>query len=781
MSLLNSTLREVLLVLICSLCSLAHGDEALPDTRSTVELYADTDKAVQIGTGFFISDTGDVATAFHVLAGAKSLLIVSHVGSYTKFSIKAFDAERDLAVIKIDLPPGIKTPFLKTNSPPIALRGLAGYVIGNPDQKKDFTIHVTFPRDYPVLSQEWAVASHGSKSPYIFAKANVKLVALDGTLNHGMSGGPVIVNGIAVGVFSGGEEDSGGGLAWAISAEYLSNLEPAPAGVRLQDLPQLTLLSSESAKPQLQKAAQSSFGRDAFPSYVTVITDKTNLQAAADLAPQLHDGLISCKPYLDSLPDHQPVPAEGTSQDNCVALVLGTSNFLVFSSNEGSQVINNFSSTLNKLASMLEKRVAFDGTADIKQGHLRMIRDAGTACESAKPNLFAGYKREASVFFNDAVPLKNLPPFPPFGDKASTPSIQEQKRQVYEYLSGSSGKALVTTFITLTKSAERMDDALIEDLGAPFDCMQSFFRAVDFQADLTRIDDHVDAANLTPAEQAFFIGGFLSYFDTNVEMVTQCEAQVDSLQGGEEALFSFKRRHTLYLRNSDEIGTKAIGMADFEDLKKTTIQYVRDPIAKLVSGYKQKGVLLQFCQSVVKHLAERDIAHDWPDVAEAISGNQIERQKPDLKEQLEKVLGSAFTQSFIGSPSQAPSVVVNSTPALMRIVVRVWEGDLLSQCQYIATPLPERDASTIRTLSDENTATLKSEQKMVRKTLASATGPDLNLDGAWRSIEGQMDQVNLDLEQQFGIQTSGKLETTCVNLTRPDVQDKINQALAGIR
>lgn len=79
----------------------------------TIRAYSYTDRLLGSGSGFFIDGDGTLLTAYHVIDGAYSLKIeTSDEATYTVKNVVAFDAVRDIALLKVDLPS--ENAFLKT-------------------------------------------------------------------------------------------------------------------------------------------------------------------------------------------------------------------------------------------------------------------------------------------------------------------------------------------------------------------------------------------------------------------------------------------------------------------------------------------------------------------------------------------------------------------------------------------------------------------------------------------------------------------------------------------
>jgi S1-C subfamily serine protease len=127
------------------------------------------------GTGFFISRSGHVATAAHVVAN-RSDLKVSFDGRMFAATVVAHSPSIDLAILKID---AVETPHL-----PIAARG--SEALGDPI----FTI------GYPVSSLVGSqpIYSEGAVSALSGIDADKSFMQISAPIQPGNSGGPVVLD-----------------------------------------------------------------------------------------------------------------------------------------------------------------------------------------------------------------------------------------------------------------------------------------------------------------------------------------------------------------------------------------------------------------------------------------------------------------------------------------------------------------------------------------------------------------------------------------------------------
>ena len=103
--------------------------EMIASATVRVESYGKGGKLNNVGSGFFITENGEILTNFHVIAGAHSIKVRLFGGDeYVVAGIKGYDIALDLAVLKIDK---AGTSFLKVATSD-AKTGDAVYTLGSP-------------------------------------------------------------------------------------------------------------------------------------------------------------------------------------------------------------------------------------------------------------------------------------------------------------------------------------------------------------------------------------------------------------------------------------------------------------------------------------------------------------------------------------------------------------------------------------------------------------------------------------------------------------------------
>lgn len=160
------------------------------------------------GTGFFVTDTGLVATNRHVVKGQSRLYVVTR--AYRKLAAKVVyvDSDKDLALLKVD---GSGFPHLTLAPLDEVQRGEPVVAIGYPAEGMPHTI------------------THGIVSGIGKSRlaGNGTWIQTDAAINHGNSGGPLldtqgrVIGLTAVGPPSDDPHDPIIGLKYALSAQDL--------------------------------------------------------------------------------------------------------------------------------------------------------------------------------------------------------------------------------------------------------------------------------------------------------------------------------------------------------------------------------------------------------------------------------------------------------------------------------------------------------------------------------------------------------------------------------
>jgi hypothetical protein len=81
------------------------------------------------GSGFFVSDKGDILTNWHVIRGAGRIIVTPQNGMQTSAQLKDYDRAKDIALLKVNASDHV--PYLKI-SPTLPRQGEAVIAVGNP-------------------------------------------------------------------------------------------------------------------------------------------------------------------------------------------------------------------------------------------------------------------------------------------------------------------------------------------------------------------------------------------------------------------------------------------------------------------------------------------------------------------------------------------------------------------------------------------------------------------------------------------------------------------------
>lgn len=132
----------------------------------------------QIGTGFILNEEGYIATNYHVVGGASEVNVILYTGEEVKAKVINYDAQNDIAVIKIQ--DDIDVPGVVTlgDSDNINV-GEDVVAIGNPIAK-EFAGTVT---SGIISALDRTISVEGAEYNYI---------QIDAAINGGNSGGPLI-------------------------------------------------------------------------------------------------------------------------------------------------------------------------------------------------------------------------------------------------------------------------------------------------------------------------------------------------------------------------------------------------------------------------------------------------------------------------------------------------------------------------------------------------------------------------------------------------------------
>jgi S1-C subfamily serine protease len=204
----------------------SHGARAQPDQLQMIReqaspgiarIFAYTNEGVARGTGFLISQHGEIVTAYHVIYGATRIEVVLSEQRYDRVVVSRVRPDSDVAVLKVSDAVGGRSLTL---APPnwSGRSGESVYALGHPRGFiKVQLLAGRLTQDGFIPTEEW----FDDKGKNIFAVRGVKLLAIDINTEDGLSGAPVInQQAQVVGILSGSIR-RGGAYSWAVSSVAL--------------------------------------------------------------------------------------------------------------------------------------------------------------------------------------------------------------------------------------------------------------------------------------------------------------------------------------------------------------------------------------------------------------------------------------------------------------------------------------------------------------------------------------------------------------------------------
>ncbi len=183
------------------------------------------------GSGFLVSSDGRIVTNYHVIKGLYPAFVKLASGDkYDDISIIAYDARKDLAVIKIR---GFNLPTVRFGNSDDVKLGDRLVVIGNPKGLEN-------------------TISDGLLSGVRTMEQGFRNFQLSAPVSHGSSGGPVFnLKGEVVGVIDWGFEE-GQNLNFAIPGNYVRGMIEGKVKYELKNLPEEEVGIEENATPSGQ-------------------------------------------------------------------------------------------------------------------------------------------------------------------------------------------------------------------------------------------------------------------------------------------------------------------------------------------------------------------------------------------------------------------------------------------------------------------------------------------------------------------------------------------------
>jgi 2-alkenal reductase len=210
------------------------------------------------GSGFVYDDQGHIITNAHVVHGTDGIEVTFSDGLIREATLVGEDLHSDLAVLKVELPEGIKAIPLGTMDK-LAV-GQTVVAIGNP-----FGIEGTLTRGI--------ISALGRTIPALTIYSIPQAIQTDAAINPGNSGGPLLnLNGEVVGVNAQIETsstiDSNMGVGFAIPVSIIRRVVPALIDSGHYDWPWLGV-SGYTVNPALVQAMNLPVEQGAYVSSLT--------------------------------------------------------------------------------------------------------------------------------------------------------------------------------------------------------------------------------------------------------------------------------------------------------------------------------------------------------------------------------------------------------------------------------------------------------------------------------------------------------------------------------
>lgn len=167
------------------------------------------------GSGFIIDEEGHIVTNNHVVEGAEQVQVTLHDGTIVQAEVLGTDPDSDLAVIDIDLHPGILRPVELGDSDRLQV-GQRAIAIGNP-----FGLEGTLTTG--------VISALGRTLPAESLFAIPEVIQTDAAINPGNSGGPLLDGqGRVIGVNTAIRTTTGGniGVGFAVPINLAKRVIP---------------------------------------------------------------------------------------------------------------------------------------------------------------------------------------------------------------------------------------------------------------------------------------------------------------------------------------------------------------------------------------------------------------------------------------------------------------------------------------------------------------------------------------------------------------------------
>jgi len=214
-------LLRFLRIVICAAVTLTATVSARASGDSgVVAVYAQLGGKGGQGTGFLMSPSGEVVTAYHVIYGAQRIDVSWRGVHFNDVLILRIRPDRDLAVLRIANPPADMQPLPLAKQASNWSAGQSIQVLGHPRGLPLQQFNGTVTQKGFFLSEQL----RNDRGRPLFREDGIRLVPGDVTIYSGLSGGPIFLGNEVIGVLS-GSFDVGRGISWGIPVDYLRSMQ----------------------------------------------------------------------------------------------------------------------------------------------------------------------------------------------------------------------------------------------------------------------------------------------------------------------------------------------------------------------------------------------------------------------------------------------------------------------------------------------------------------------------------------------------------------------------
>ena len=168
------------------------------------------------GSGFAWDDRGTIVTNFHVVQGARALTVTLNAQKTYPARIIGVEPRKDIAVIKIDVPPGTLSPLPVLSPKKVLQVGQKTIAIGNP-----------FGLDHTLTTG--VISALGRQMVGVGGVTIRDMVQTDAAINPGNSGGPLLDsagNLIGMNTMIYSKTGSSAGIGFAVPSRVIARIVP---------------------------------------------------------------------------------------------------------------------------------------------------------------------------------------------------------------------------------------------------------------------------------------------------------------------------------------------------------------------------------------------------------------------------------------------------------------------------------------------------------------------------------------------------------------------------